>query len=122
ELRELTRYRTQLIRDRAAEVNRLQKTLEGANVKLGDVVSDITGVSARKMLQALVAGEEDGRELAALAQGRLKEKIPELERALTGQFDAHQRFLIGTQLAHLEALESLIARLNVEIAARLRPF
>src|SRR3989441_7662700 len=74
ELRELTRYRTSLVRERAAEVNRLQKTLEGANIKLGDVVSDIMGVSARAMLKALIAGTTDPVTLADLAKGRLREK------------------------------------------------
>src|SRR5207247_6783334 len=76
ELRELTRYRTSLVRDRAREVNRLQKTLEGANIKLGDVATDITGVSARQMLRALVSGVTEASQLAQLAKGRLREKIP----------------------------------------------
>jgi transposase len=122
ELRELTRYRTQVIRERAAELNRLQKTLEGANVKLGDVVADISGVSARKMLEALVAGNNDPQALAQLARGRMREKIPQLERALLGQFGEHQRFLVARQLAHLDYLESLIGELDAKIAEQLRPF
>src|SRR5215213_9615030 len=90
ELRELTRYRTQLVRERTAEVNRLQKTLEGANIKLAAVASDVMGVSARAMLEALVAGDTDAAGLAQLAKGRLREKRAELERALRGQFAAHQ--------------------------------
>jgi transposase len=122
ELRELTRYRTSLIRDRAREVNRLQKTLEGANIKLGDVAADIMGLSARQMLAALVAGVTDPGELAQLAKGRLKAKIPALQRALVGSFGEHQRALVALQLAHLEELESLIAQLDQLVAERLRPF
>src|SRR5439155_18533121 len=100
ELRELTRYRTALIRERSAEVNRLQKTLEGANIKLAGVATDVMGLSARRMLAALVAGEADAAALAELAQGLLRAKIPQLERALTGRFGAHQRFLVAEQLPH----------------------
>lgn len=122
ELRELTRYRTTLIRERAAEVTRLQKTLEGANIKLAAVASDILGASGRQMLLALAAGETDAVLLAQLARGKLREKIPQLERALAGCMGAHQRFLVSQQLVHLDDLEALIARVSAEIAARLRPF
>lgn len=122
ELRELTRYRTTLIQERSAEVNRLQKTLEGANLKLASVATDLAGKSARDMLAALVAGETNPEALAELARGRMREKLPQLERALTGQFGPHQRFLVARQLSHVEHLESLIAELEAEIAARLRPF
>lgn len=122
ELRELTRYRTTLIRERAAEVNRLQKTLEGANIKLAAVASDVLGLSGRQMLSALVAGESDARQLAQLAHGKLREKIPELEQALAGCVGSHQRFLLGQQLVHIDDLEAVIARVSAEIAERLRPF
>ncbi len=122
ELRELTRYRTSLIRERTAEVNRLQKTLEGANIKLASVATDITGTSGRAMLAALVAGTTDARTLADLAKGRLREKLPDLERALTGQMAAHQRFLLAQQLAHIDFLEVAIDRVSAEIAEQLRPF
>ena len=122
ELRELTRYRTSLIRERTAEVNRLQKTLEGANIKLASVASDVLGVSGREMLTALVGGTTDPALLADLARGRLREKLPQLERALSGHFGAHQRFLVAQQLAHLDYLDEAIARLDAEIAERLRPF
>src|SRR5918995_6743829 len=98
ELRELTRYRTALIHERSAEVNRLQKALEGANVKLASVATDIMGKSGREMLAALVAGETDGKVLAQLAKGRLQDKVPQLERALTGRMSPHQRFLLAQQL------------------------
>jgi transposase len=119
ELRELTRLRTSRVRMRAAEVNRLQKTLEGANLKLGAVVSDVLGVSGRDILARLVAGETDPAALAELARGKLRTKLPELERALDGRCRAHQRFLVAEHLATIEELEDGIARLGAEIAARL---
>jgi transposase len=122
ELRELTRYRTTLLRERAAEVNRLQKTLEGANIKLAAVAADILGKSGRQMLAALVAGTTDTAALADLASGRLREKLPELRRALAGSVSAHQRFLLAEQLAHIDALEASIERVSAEIGERLRPF
>jgi transposase len=122
ELQELTRYRTSLVEARAAEVNRLHKTLEGANLKLGDVAANIVGVSGRQMLAALVTGEEDPAVLAQLARGRLREKRPDLERALAGRVGAHQRFLLAQQLAHLDFLDTSIATVSAEIAERLRPF
>jgi transposase len=122
ELQELTRYRSRLVQERAAEVNRLQKTLEGANLKLAGVASNIVGVSGRQMLAALVAGEDDPAALAQLAQGRLREKLPALEQALTGRVGAHQRFLLARQLAHIDFLDEAIAGVSTEIAERLRPF
>jgi transposase len=121
ELRELTRYRTSLVRERTAEANRLQKTLEGANIKLAAVATDILGKSGREMLAALVAGATDAAALAQLAKGRLREKLPALEQALTGRFGAHQRFLVAEQLAHIDYLDASIARVSAEIAERVRP-
>ncbi len=122
ELRELTRYRTSLIRERTAEVNRLQKTLEGANIKLAAVASDVVGKSGREILAVLVEGVSEPSALAQFAKGRLREKIPQLTRALAGRFGAHQRFLIAQQLAHLEFLDEAIAQVSKEIAERMRPF
>jgi transposase len=122
ELRELTRYRTTLVRERTAEVNRLQKTLEGANIKVAAVASDIMGKSARQMVEALVAGATDPAALAQLARGRLREKQVALEQALRGRFGEHQRFLVAQQLAHIDYLDEAIARVSTEIAERLRPF
>jgi len=122
ELRELTRYRTTLTRERASERSRIQKTLEGAGIKLGDVASDVLGRSGRHMLDALVSGTTDATVLADLAKGQLRTKLPQLERALTGQVGPHQRFLLAHQLAHLDDLEQLIDQLSQEIAERLRPF
>jgi transposase len=121
ELRELTRYRATLLQERAAEVNRLQQTLEGANIKLAGVATDILGKSGREMLEALVAGETNAAALAQLARGRLRDKLPQLERALVGQFGPHQRFLVAQQLAHIDGLDAIIARVGEEIAARVRP-
>jgi transposase len=121
ELRELTRYRTSLGRERTAETNRLQKTLEGANIKLASVATDILGKSGREILAALVAGETDAAELAQLAHGRLREKLPQLEQALVGRVGPHQRFLVAQQLAHIDFLDATIGQVSAEIAARVRP-
>ncbi len=122
ELRELTRYRSSLVRERSAEVNRLQKTLEGANIKLPSVVSDITGVSARRLLVVLLNGEADTAKVAGLVHGRMQAKVPELERALAGRFGPHQRFLVARQLRHIDELDHLIEEVSGEIAERMRPF
>jgi transposase len=122
ELRELTRYRTSLVQERSAEINRLQKTLEGANIKLGDVATDLMGLSSRQMLTALASGKTDARAVAQLAQGRLRDKLPELERALRGRVGPHQRFLLARQLAHIDFLDMAIAEVCAEITERLRPF
>jgi transposase len=122
ELRELTRYRTSLVCDCARTINRLQKVLEGANIKLASVVSDIRGVSARLMLEALLAGERDTQQLASMAKGRLKEKRPQLMEALSGRLQPHQSFLIAEHLAQIDYLEGAIERLSGEIEERLRPF
>jgi transposase len=121
ELRELTRHRTALIRERSAEVNRLQKVLEGANIKLASVASNVVGISGRAMLAALIAGETESAPVADLARGRLRKKLPELERALEGHVGSHQRFLLAQQLAHLDSLEAMIERVSAEIGERLRP-
>jgi transposase len=121
ELRELTRYRTALVRERATGVNRLRKTLEGANVKLGAVASNVLGRSGREILDALVAGTPAPTELAELARGRLRAKLPALRRALAGSFGPHQQFLVAEQLAHIDELDERVARLDAEVAERLRP-
>ncbi len=121
-LRELTRYRKTLVRERADEVNRVQKTLEGANVKLAAVATDVLGVSGRQMLAALPEGQEDPEALAELARGRLRAKLPELRRALAGRVQPHHRALLAHQLAHIDFLEATIADLQQGSAAALRPF
>jgi transposase len=122
ELQELGRYRTTLVRERSAEVGRLQKTLEGANIKLASVATDIMGKSARQMLKALIDGSTDTSAMAQLARGKLRAKIPQLERALRGSSGAHQRFLVAQQLAHIDFLEETIEQLSAEIAERMHPF
>ena len=122
ELRELTRYRTSLVRERSGEVNRIGKVLEGANVKLGSVVSGLDGVSAQAMLDALVSGETDVGAVARLANPHLRASRETLEAALEGSVGAHQRFMLRTQLRHLRELDALIAALSSEVEQRLRPF
>ena len=118
ELRELTRYRTRLVEERAREVNRLQKTLEDTNLKLGDVVSDIMGKAARMILSAVANGENDPGHLATLAVGRVRASQEELEGALTGNVTAHHRFMLGEHFKQIDTLESAIGRVSEEIARR----
>jgi transposase len=122
ERRELVRYRKTLIRERASEVNRIQKVLEGANIKLAAVATDVLGVSGRQMLEAMLRGEEDSQALAALARGTLTKKQPQLEQALAGRIGAHQRFLLQEQLGHIDDLDARIARVSAELETQLRPF
>ena len=105
--------------DRARIVNRIQKLLEDANIKLGDVVSDITGVSARSMLEALIAGVSDAHELAQLARGRLKAKQELLIKALQGRFTTHHAFVLAEHLGYLYYLDDSIERVTAEIEGRL---
>jgi transposase len=122
ELRDLTRQRTQLIQERTAAVNRIQKVLEDANVKLAGVATDVLGVSGRDMLEALIAGETDPTKLADLARKRLREKIPALRLALQGRVTDHHRFLLRMHLDHVTHLEELIGRLGIRIEEALAPF
>jgi transposase len=122
ELRELIRYRKSLIRERASEVNRLQKVLEGANIKLASVATDILGVSGRAILEELIAGNVDEQTLARLAKGRLRNKTKELEQALKGVMRPHQRKLLAIQLQHIDELDELIDEVSAEIERRMRPF
>jgi hypothetical protein len=102
-------------------VNRLQKTLEDTNLKLGDVATDIMGKSARAMLEALLAGQTDPARLADLAKGRLKAKRAQLEEALVGVLKPHHRFLLAEHLSLIDTLDEAIARVSQEIALRLDP-
>jgi len=122
ELRDLTRQRTQLIQERSAAANRIQKVLEDANVKLASVATDVLGVSGRDMLEALIAGETDPAKLAELARKRLREKLPELQLALQGRVTDHHRFLLRMHLDHVAHLEELIARLGARIEEKMAPF
>jgi transposase len=122
ELRDLTRYRIQQVRDRSQEVNRLCKVLEDAGLKLTSVMTDVMGASGRAMLHALVAGTTDPTVLADLARGRLRQKLPELRRALLGHFRPHHAFLIEQIFAKIDFLDETLDRLTAEIDRRLAPF
>lgn len=123
ELRELTRYRTQVIRERASEVNRVQKLLEGANIKLGSVVSDVMGVSGRAILTAMSQGETDPRKLADLAVERIqKTKREDLEQALDGSVRDHHRFMLRMLLQRIDDIDKVLKDLDQEVERRLRPF
>ena len=122
ELRELTRYRRQLVQEHAREANRVQKVLETANIKLGDVATDVLGVSGRAMLQALIAGERDPERLADLARGALRQKAEALREALVGRFTLHHAFMLQGLLDHIEFLDQQIARFDERIEEQTRPF
>jgi len=120
ELRELVTYRRSLVQERTREVNRIQKVLEGANIKLSSVATNVLGVSGRAMLDSLVRGEEDPSNLAALARGRLRSKQDDLKRALRGVLGAHQRMLLSVQLEHIDFLDRQITKMEDEISERMR--
>jgi transposase len=121
DLRDLTRYRRQLINTHSTEVNRLQKILEDANSKLASVATDVMGVSGRQMLQALLAGVTDPVQLAALAKGRLRAKKAQLQAALLGRFRPPHVRLLTHILAHLEFLEESLASCEAEVEELCRP-
>lgn len=121
ELKELVRYRRSIIQERTSESARVQKVLEGANIKLASVASNVLGVSGRAMLDAIISGTEKPEELSALAKGALKKKIPELQRALKGLIGDHQRMILAAQLRHIDFLNEEIEALSGEIAKRLSP-
>jgi transposase len=118
ELRELVRYRRSIIEERARQHNRIQKVLEGANIKLGSVVSDVLGVSARDMLDAIADGEEDPEKLANFARRTMKKKKEELVLALKGYINSHQRLMLKTILGHIDFLTEQIEMLDQEVADR----
>lgn len=122
ELRELTRYRKSLIRQRTAEVNRIQKILETANIKLGSVACDVLGASGRAMLQALIVGERDPLVLAGLAKGTLRKKIDQLIPSLTGRFLQRHAFLLRQMLDHVEFIDGQIATIDGEVERLCVPF
>jgi transposase len=121
QLRDLTRYRKRLIQAHTAEVQRIQKTLEDAGIKLDSVATDVLGVSGRAMLGALVAGERDPKTLAELAKGKLRKKLPQLRQALRGRFGEHHALLVGLALDHLEHLEGAIAALDGRVDEVIAP-
>jgi len=123
ELRDLTRYRVQQVRDRSQEVNRLYKVLEDAGLKLTSVISDVMGASGRAILAALVTDTAtDASVLANLAQGKLRKKLPELRQALQGRFRPHHAFLVEQILTKVDFIDETIARLTDELDQRLVPF
>jgi transposase len=121
-LRDLTRYRTEIVRERTREVQRLEKFLEDTGIKLSVVVSDLTGKSARAMLEALVAGQRDPQVLAELALGSMRGKRPLLGEALTGRFTAHHAFLVRAMLDRIDAATAMEDRLSRQIDQAVAPF
>lgn len=120
DLRDLTRQRTNLVREKATVINRLQKVLEWANLKLASVVSDVSGVSARQILAALVEGQHDPELLADLARGRLRQKREQLVAALQGNVREHHCFLLASHLTHIDFLDEQIARFDLQIVKQLQ--
>jgi transposase len=121
-LRDLTRYRIDLVAARTAEKQRVEKLLEDAQIKMSVAVSDIFGVSGRNMLAALAAGERDPKVLAQMARGRLRVKLPLLEEAFTGYFSDHHAFLLTKMLARVDQINADIAELDTRIEADITPF
>jgi transposase len=121
-LRDLTRYRVDLVATRTAEKNRVEKLLEDACIKLSVVASDIFGVSGRAMMAALIAGERDPKVLAQLARKRMRTKIARLEEAFNGHFDDHHRFLLARMLGRIDSIDADIAAVDEQIEAHLVPF
>ena len=122
QLRELVRYRTKLTQSRTAERNRLLKLLEDANIKLSNVASDVFGKSGMEMLEALIAGTETPDQMAQHARGRLRDKIPELARALHGRVEAHHRQILRLQLRRMSELDRDIGEIDAEVDCRLEPY
>jgi transposase len=122
ELRELVRYRISLVSERTAEANRIQKVLEGGNIKLASVISDVLGTSGRVMLEALLGGQRSPEEIAALADYRVRARRDELVDALRGRLTSHQRLMLRLQLDHIRYLDQQIEAVETEVASRLVPF
>ena len=122
ELRGLLRPRKQLTRERTSHIQRLQKTLEEANIKLDSVISDVIGASGRAMIEALIAGETNPLRLASLASNRIKASPAALGEALRGRVTRHHRFLLRLHLQQIDALDRAIAEIDKEVEANLAPF
>ncbi len=122
QLRDLTRYRKKLIEERTREIQRIQKLLEDAGIKLDSVVSDVLGKSARQMLDALVAGQRDPVVLAEMARTRMRPKIGDLRLALEGGFDDHHALMLRLHLHHVDQLSASIDDLDVQVDRLMRPF
>src|SRR5262249_16246362 len=122
ELRDLLRYRRTLIEQRADEVKRVQKLLEGANIKLANVAADVLGVSGRAMLEGLIEGQQDTAELAHLARGRMKSKQRQLEGAREGSLGPHRRWMLRHHLDLIDFHDTKLKELDAEVAERMRPY
>jgi transposase len=122
ELRDLTRYRRSLIRERTAEKQRVEKLLEDAQIKLSSVASNIFGVSGRQMLAAMLSGQHDPQVLAQMAHGRMRRKIPQLREALTGQFTGHHAFLCQMMLDRIDDLTARISQVTARIEDQIAPY
>jgi transposase len=122
QMRDLLRTRKQFVRERSSHTQRIQKTLEDANIKLDSVITDIVGLSGRRMIKALIAGQTDPEALAALAHGRIHATKAELEAALRGRVTAHHRFMLQLHLEHLDAVNAAIARIDKEVDGNVEPF
>jgi transposase len=122
ELRELTRYRKTQVDTRAREIQRLEKVLQDAGIKLTSVASGVWSASSRQMIEALIAGERDSRVLAQMAKGVMRNKIDRLEEALEGNFGTHHGLVCRQVIDHLDFLDRSIATLTADICARLVPF
>ena len=122
EMRDLLRTRKQLVREASRHIQRLQKTLEDANIKLDSVISDVMGLSGRRMIEALIAGQSDPEQLAQLAHRRIKASPEELCEALRGRVTRHHRFLLGLHLQQIDAIDVAIAAIDQEVDAQVEPF
>jgi transposase len=122
DLREVTRYRRRLVQTRTSEIQRVQKTLEGCNIKLASVATDLRGVSARSILEALLSGKKTPKEMAELTKGRLRQKRGQMEAALEGTIRPHQAWLIAQIVEHLDVLEENIAECDTKVEEMCRPF
>jgi len=122
QLRELTRYRKRLVQERTQALNRLQKVLESANIKVGTIATDLLGVSGRAMLEALIAQEHTPVQMANLARGRMRSRIPALRQALEGRVTDHHRFLLRQMLNHLDFLEQAIQQVQTQLEHQLAPY
>jgi transposase len=122
QMRDLLRTRKQFVRERSSHTQRIQKTLEDANIKLDSVIADILGVSGRRMIKALIAGETSPQALAGLAHESIRATAAELEAALRGRVTAHHRFLLQLHLDHLDAVNTAISRVDKEVDGNIEPF
>jgi len=122
DLRDMTRYRRRLIQEHSSEVNRVQKILEDANIKLGCVATDVMGVSGRAILEALLTGDQTPEQMAELAKGRLRNKLEQLTEALRGRFRPHHATLLSQMLGHIDFLDEAIEECERVIEEMMRPF